>query len=151
MNSQYSIRKATVEDLENLVNLFDQYRIFYRKESNVDDAKLFLKERMINHESVVFVAHTDKELVGFVQLYPLFSSIRMQRLWLLNDLFVMESHRNKGISKALLNTCAAFGKETGACGLMLETEKTNQIANQLYVTSNWQLDHEHNYYSLNLP
>jgi GNAT superfamily N-acetyltransferase len=150
MNTEYFIRKATVEDVEELGYLFDQYRIFYRKESDIHGAKIFLQDRISRQESMIFIAHTNEELVGFVQLYPLFSSTRMQRLWLLNDLFVKQSHRTKGISKDLLKVCVEFGKESGACGLMLETEKTNQIANQLYITSNWELDDEHNYYSLNL-
>ena len=87
------------------------------------------------------------DLVGFVQLYPLFSSTRMKKLWLLNDLFVVENFRGKGISKQLIEKCKDVCDDTGACGLMLETAKTNKTGNSLYVKTGFILDADHNYYS----
>ena len=86
-------------------------------------------------------------MVGFVQLYPIFSSTRMKKLWLLNDLFVDENHRGKGISKQLIKQCKDLCNDTGACGLILETAKTNTTANNLYVKTDFILDENHNYYS----
>ena len=87
------IRKVDIKDLDALSKLFDSYRIFYHKNSDVEAAKVFLKERIKNNESEIFVAEFEKHLVGFVQLFPIFSSTRMQRYWLLNDLFVAENYR----------------------------------------------------------
>lgn len=141
------IRNATIKDLESVVELFDKYRIFYEKESDKIKAKEFISERIELKDSQIFVAETfDKELVGFVQLYPIFSSTRMKRLWLLNDLFVANEHRGKGISKALIESSKEFTKQTNACGLILETAKTNTIGNQLYPRVGFLLDNEHNYY-----
>lgn len=95
-------RKATVQDVSQLAELFDQYRVFYHKESDIPAAENFLKERIKRNDSEIFVAESDDELVGFVQLYPLFSSTRMKRYWLLNDLFVNENYRGKGFSKGLM-------------------------------------------------
>jgi GNAT superfamily N-acetyltransferase len=142
------IKKATVEDVPRLAILFDQYRVFYHKESDMAGAVSFLKDRLTREESVVFLCEREGKLAGFVQLYPLFSSTRMQRLWLLNDLFVAEEFRGQGVSKALIEASRVFGIETGACGLSLETEKTNKIANQLYLSTHWELDDEHNFYFL---
>src|SRR5437868_4723419 len=124
------IRKATLTDLESLSLLFDAYRQFYRKLTDVEGAKNFLEERMKKEESVIFVAE-ENSLAGFAQLYPLFSSTRMKRMWLLNDLFVHPDWRGKGISKLLIEKCFELAKETKAAGVMLETEKTNIIGNQL--------------------
>ena len=64
-------------------------------------AENFLKERLENQDSEIFVAEENGILTGFTQLYPLFfSSTRMKRYWLLNDLFVNENHRGKGHSKS---------------------------------------------------
>ena len=68
-------------------------------------------------------------MTGFTQLYPLFSSTRMKRYWLLNDLFVNENHRGKGHSKALIESAKELCRETKACGILLETDKTNEIGN----------------------
>ena len=75
------IIQATSENLVPLALLFDAYRVFYRKESDVDAAFQFLKERIANEESIIFIAiDEDKSIKGFVQLYPLFSSTRMKKL-----------------------------------------------------------------------
>jgi ribosomal protein S18 acetylase RimI-like enzyme len=126
------IRKAILEDIPQLTRLFNLYRVFYRKEEDLEGAKKFLEERMMNKESIVFVAEIGTELVGFTQLYPQFSSTRMRRSWLLNDLYVLEEHRGMGISKQLIESAMLLAMETGSAGLMLETEKGNVIGNRLY-------------------
>ncbi len=89
-------------------------------------------------------------MVGFVQLYPLFSSTRMEKLWLLNDLFVIPNFRGKGISVELINQAKQLVKQTGACGLMLETEKNNIIGNNLYLKTGFVLSEGSNYYEYSL-
>ncbi|WP_271711513.1 GNAT family N-acetyltransferase [Marinigracilibium pacificum] len=74
----------------------------------------------------------------------------MKRVWLLNDLFVDEKYRGKGISVALINRAKKLAKETNAVGLMLETEKSNDIGNNLYPKTGFTLDKDHNYYSWEL-
>lgn len=88
-----------------------------------------------------------RDLVGFVQLYPIFSSTKMQKLWLLNDLFVAQPHRGKGISKQLIDISKELCENTNACGLVLETAKINDIGNQLYPKMGFLLDNAHNYYT----
>ena len=142
------IRKATIADLKLIVELFDHYRVFYEKESNKQKAEEFISERLQFDDSKIFIAETEnKKMVGFVQLYPIFSSTRMQRLWLLNDLFIDREHRGKGISKQLIETSKELCKQTNACGLILETAKTNSVGNELYPKVGFSLDKEHNYYS----
>lgn len=142
------IREATIEDINFVSELFDRYRVFYDKAPELQKAKEFISERLKQNDSKIFVAVTnDDTLVGFVQLYPLFSSTRMKRLWLLNDLFVDKEHRGKGISKQLIDSSKELCKQTNACGLILETAKTNSIGNELYPTVGFTLDIAHNYYS----
>jgi ribosomal protein S18 acetylase RimI-like enzyme len=142
------IRKATIKDLKCVIELFDNYRVFYEKLSDKLKAEEFISERLKLNDSEIFVAETDdKNLVGFVQLYPIFSSTRMQRLWLLNDLFIDKEQRGKGISKQLIEKSKELCKQTNACGLILETAKTNFVGNGLYPKVGFSLDNEHNYYS----
>jgi len=142
-----NIRKATLDDIEPLADLFDQYRVFYRKDPDPDGCRKFLSERISNKESEIFLAYTSEGTpVGFVHLYPLFSSTRMKRLWLLNDLYVVPEQRGKGFSKMLIDRSKELVKETGACGLSLETEKSNDIGNNLYPKTGFELDEDHNYY-----
>jgi ribosomal protein S18 acetylase RimI-like enzyme len=142
------IRKVKKSDLKNLAQLFDQYRVFYDKVSDLDKAEVFLKERIKNKESEIFVAQSfSGDLVGFIQLYPLFSSTQMKRLWLLNDLYVHPDFRGNGISKKLLEQAKDLCMQTNAAGFMLETSKTNLVANSLYEAMGFHLDTAHNYYT----
>ncbi len=140
-------RKATLTDIPATAKLFDQYRVWYKKETDLPGAIQFLTERLQNKESVIFVAeHTDNSLVGFTQLYPLFSSTRMKRLWLLNDLFVHPKFRGQGVSKMLIEAAKDHCIKTGGCAILLETGKDNDIGNQLYPRTGFEMNDVSNFY-----
>lgn len=140
------IREALLSDLDALVPLFDDYRMFYEMESDRAGAKEFLMARLRNNDSTIYVAEDGEMPVGFVQLYPLFSSTNMKRLWLLNDLYVEPAFRGRGASKLLIEEAKKLCRSTHAHGLLLETAKTNVIGNKLYPHAGFSLDTEHNYY-----
>jgi GNAT superfamily N-acetyltransferase len=141
------IRKATIGDLGELAELFNEYRVFYKKKPDVESAEQFLRERLTKNESEIFVSFNGIIMTGFAQLYPLFSSTRMKKIWLLNDLFVKEEFRGQGFSKALVERVKELCLQSGACGFMLETAKTNEIGNQLYQKMGLALDKEFNVYN----
>jgi GNAT superfamily N-acetyltransferase len=141
------IIEGTITDLEAIVSLFEKYRVFYKKEPNPNGSKTFIKERITNKDSVIYIAKSnDGQIVAFTQLYPSFTSTRLNKTWILNDLYVEKSHRGQGISKALISRAKRLVKETKAHGLLLETERDNHIANQLYVSTNFKLETNNYYY-----
>ena len=140
------IRQATPEDVPYLALLFNSYRVFYGKTPDIGAAAQFLNDRLVRHESEIFVAVEGDTIAGFMQLYPLFSSTRMKRLWLLNDLFVSEEYRGQGFSKALIEQAKELCRQTGACGFTLETGKDNIIGNQLYQQVGMKLSDGYNAY-----
>jgi ribosomal protein S18 acetylase RimI-like enzyme len=142
-----NIRIATINDLPQLCELFNSYRIFYRKDSDAEGAKNFLQERMENNESTIVVAEEENKLIGFTQCYPLFSSVRMKKILLLNDLFVLEKYRSIGISKQLIEAAKQLTRNTKASCLLLETEKTNNIGNKLYPSCGFILNDGSNFYA----
>lgn len=131
------IRRAKKKDIDQLSILLDKYRIFYKQKSDVDSAKSFLKKRMKRKESVIFVAEERKDLIGFTQLFPIFSSVSMQRTWLLNDLYVNEKARGIGAATALLNAAKKFGAETNSKWLLLQTAADNFTAQRVYEKNGW--------------
>ncbi|SIQ08149.1 Ribosomal protein S18 acetylase RimI [Peribacillus simplex] len=141
-----SIQKATLHELESLTELFDLYRVFYEQTSDLGRAREFLRERLTNGESVVFMAYDEGNPIGFVQLYPSFSSVSMMRSWVLNDLFVKESARKKGFGEELLNAAITFARETGAKGVSLETGKDNVNAQKLYEKIGFVRESNHFFY-----
>ncbi len=143
-----SILRATPSELDKLTPLFDGYRQFYEQASNLVGARQFLYDRMVRHQSAIFLALDDEEAVGFTQLYPSFSSASMQRLWILNDLFVAAAGRRQGVGEALLERARQFAVEDGAKGLMLETAVSNTTAQKLYERLGWKRDTEFYVYNL---
>ena len=135
-----TIRRATPADLPALAPLFDAYRRFYGQPGDVARADAFLRERLQRNESVVLLAERDGAAAGFTQLYPMFSSVRTARLWILNDLFVAELARRSGVARALLDAAAAFAQDDGARGILLETSRDNAPARALYRAAGWNED-----------
>ncbi len=133
-----NIRPATIADLEPLAILFDGYRVFYKQDSDIDAAIKFLKDRIEKEESVIFVAEEENELLGFTQLFPLFSSVGMKRTWLLNDLYVATKARKKGIASGLLQKSKEFGTITNSRWLLLQTSEDNYTAQSVYEANGWQ-------------
>ena len=140
------IRKAHSGDVKPLAILFDQYRNFYGKNSDIESAEEFLDARIENNDSEIFIAEENDTITGFVQLYPLFSSVRMKKYWLLNDLFVNEHFRGKGHSKKMIEEAKILCQKTDACGILLETDKTNTIGNQLYPSCGFRIYEHANFY-----
>ncbi len=144
------VRHATVEDIPQVGELFDAYRVSYEQASDRDAAVEFIGQRMQNGDSVVFVAERDQELIGFTQLYPTFSSVAMRRVWVLNDLFVTPTARRLGVGRQLLEAAAAFGRSGQAVRLELATATDNVGAQRLYEGLSWKRDEVFLHYSLQL-
>ncbi|WP_226470317.1 GNAT family N-acetyltransferase [Luteimonas panaciterrae] len=133
-----SIRRATLDDLDALTPLFDAYRGFYEQRSEPELARDFLQARLQRGESVIFLGHIDNTPAGFTQLYPMFSSVRATRIWILNDLFVAPEARRHGVAQGLLQAAADFARADGAARLELETTPDNLTAQALYRAQGWQ-------------
>jgi len=129
------IRKANIQDLDQLTNLFDQYVVFYKKPSNYKKHYTYLKERLENNEATVFVATDDKNpenIIGFALIYITFSSLELNKILILNDIFVDSSARKNGIGEKLIQETIAFAKEIGSNDIRLRTAKNNTVAQKLY-------------------
>lgn len=132
--SKIVIKQIDRTEANLVVGLFNQYRIFYKQFSDMGMAQAFINERLQNNESIIFVA-IDAELqkpVGFTQLYPKYSSVRLVQNWILNDLYVEESHRRQGIGEQLIKVAMDFAKTRGSKFVQLETAVDNHAAQSLY-------------------
>ena len=147
----FQIRQATILDLDTLAPLFDGYRQFYGQPADLARARDFLAERFRHHESLILLARDEHGAgLGFTQLYPLFSSVRTVRTWLLNDLFVVVQARRQGVASALLRAAAEHAHALGAASLSLSTALDNTPAQALYESLGWQRDRQFCEYSLTL-
>lgn len=126
------IVKAGLEDLSGVARLFDLYRQYYECEPDLSQATRFIKERMQNGESDIFLASEGASAQGFVQLYPSFCSVEAAKIYILHDLYVDGEHRKSGVGESLMNRATQWAKENGAVRLDLLTEHTNQAGQHLY-------------------
>jgi GNAT superfamily N-acetyltransferase len=144
------VTRATVDDVDALLPLFAGYLRFYGKP--VDEVRIhdFLSGRIGYQESVVFLARdaATSEALGFVQLYPAFASLSQARSWILNDLFVAESARRRGVSKLLMEAARELAVKTQACELFLQTARDNVVAQSLYTSLGWERDDHFLVYTL---
>lgn len=147
---QLKIYQATIEDLEGISHLFNGYRMFYQQTSDLEGAKTYIKNRLENKDSIIFVVKDKQEYLGFTQLYPTFSSISMKRAWVLNDLYVDTETRNQGIGNMLLHKAKDFAIETGAKSISLETAPDNYAAQRLYEKNGYKRDSQFYHYDLDL-
>ena len=128
-------QEATIEDLNQLTNLFDQYAVFYKKPSDYDKHFAYLKERIENNEAIIYFAFDDEKpekAIGFTLVYVTFSSLALNKILILNDLFVDSNIRKKGTGEQLILKTVELAKELGSNLIRLRTAKNNTIAQGLY-------------------
>lgn len=140
------IVKATATHTAAIAALFNAYRVWYNQPHDPDGALQFIDERLRNNDSIIYAAVENGKMIGFTQLYPLFSSVKMKKGWLLNDLFVHPDHRNLGAGGALLNAARELGVTTGAGWIMLQTDIINTGAQALYERAGFEKDEMCFYY-----
>ena len=148
MTDEIEIVHALPNHVDEVAPLFDAYRVWYGEESDPAGAHHFLSQRLTANESEIFFARRGDQPVAFTQLYPVFSSVSMGRVWILNDLYVGESARRQGVGTILLEAAAEFARTLGAIRLELETEQTNTAAQAAYEALGWQKNSKFLHYSL---
>ena len=139
---------ATITDLEIIAHLFNDYRQFYKKASDLALAKAFIHDRLQNNESVILVASNETQsFVGFCQLYPTFCSVEASPIYSLYDLYVIPEARRSGVGKALLQAAQALAVERGKTRMDLTTARTNKPAQAAYELLGWVRDEDFYAYS----
>ncbi|MBT8184128.1 MAG: GNAT family N-acetyltransferase [Eudoraea sp.] len=133
------IVRAGEKQIDQLVPLFDAYRTFYQQTTDPEAARKYLLDRLKNKEATVFMALDNEVPIGFTLLYNTFSSVSMEPVYILNDLYVQAGSRKRGVGEALLNRAKLHCKQEGFKGLALETA-TDNPAQYLYERLNWKKD-----------
>ena len=150
MNAAVTIRLAEASDLDQLADLFDQYRQFYECPPDLGAAKNWLAENLERGRSTLFAADNGARLLGFTQLYPALCSVDLVNYFVLYDLYVIEAARRQGIARALMNAASDWAKTQGAARLDLETARDNAPGQALYRDLGYELDEVFLKFSLDL-
>lgn len=129
------IIKATISEIDNLSPVFHEYRgisISREEVTSIEDSKTWLHDRIQNGQAVFFNVVDEGQIVGFSTLYQGFSSISLKKYWILNDLYVIPSYRNRGCAKLLISYILKYAVTSGSKGVELETSYSNKHAQTLY-------------------
>jgi ribosomal protein S18 acetylase RimI-like enzyme len=141
------IRQAGFNDIELVSKIFNEYRVFYGCEPDLKGAESFIYERVKNLESIIFIATDENDkCIGFTQLFPLFSSVSMKKVYILNDLFVYPDYRRQNVATLLLSESIRLGKHFQAARITLTTEISNLNAQKLYENNGFSFDRENKVY-----
>lgn len=135
-----TVIRAELADVLEAAQLFAMYREFYGEPYDPSASGAFLASRIVRDESIVLLGLDGDEVVGFAQIYPSFSSTRLAKIWVLNDLYVVEHARGTGAVDELLDTIASMATSAGAHAIELSTAHTNTRAQAVYERHGYQLD-----------
>ena len=150
MNATATVRLAEARDLDQLADLFDQYRQFYECPPDLGAAKNWIAENLDQGRSTIFAADNGAQLLGFAQLYPALCSVDLVNYFVLYDLYVIEAARRQGIARTLMNAASEWAKTQGAARLDLETARDNYPGQALYRDLGYELDEVFLKFSLDL-
>ena len=144
------ITRATKEHYNDVGALFDLYRQFYKYKTNLKASTKYIKDRINQNESFIFICFYKKEPAGFVQLYETFDSLNINKKLILYDLYVDRKYRKNGIGRKLMNEAKKLAKFKKIQNIELSTAKNNKKAQSLYESLDYKRDKEYYNYFLEL-
>lgn len=128
------ICQISVDKLGELKSLFMDYRTFYGVHRQVDaEVEEFLVGIVNNSKAGIFFGYFEGDhLLGFATVYFCYSSVSMTSIAILNDLYVKEENRLKGIGTRLIEHCKDYCSNNGISRLQWLSKKDNHLSGQLY-------------------
>jgi GNAT superfamily N-acetyltransferase len=134
MPAEFEITALATEEFEQLLPMIAAYQGFYeagdiRTERNRAFFRRFIAP---SDEGMLLRAREDEEIVGYACLFWHFSSTRAVETVLMNDLFVAEAARGRGVGGALIEASADVARARGAHHLEWSTRPDNHTAQRLY-------------------
>ncbi|QQZ09841.1 GNAT family N-acetyltransferase [Heyndrickxia vini] len=130
-----SIRRVYLEDIDELIDLMFQYIVDFYKRPRPEEKDLrnLIKHLLESPEvGVQFVAESEGKLVGFSTLYFTFSTTRVKKVAILNDLFVAPSMRGLKVGEQLFKESLAYTKANDYAAMSWQTAYDNLIGQSLY-------------------
>ena len=142
------IIRANKNHIDDISILFDLYRQFYKYQKNLNNSKNYIHKRLVNNESIIFIAIKNEKIIAFVQLYETFDSLNLSKKLVLYDLYVLDKYRKLGIGRKLMNKSRDFAKIKKFPRIELSTSIDNYNAQKLYESLDYIRDKEYYDYCL---
>jgi GNAT superfamily N-acetyltransferase len=132
--AEVEIAPIAVEEFEQLLPLIAAYQRFYKAEEVSEERNRTFFRRFLapSEDGLLLGARSDGRLVGYACLYWHFSSLEATESVLMNDLYVDEAVRGKGVGRALIEASAEVARERGTPFVEWSTAPDNHTAQRLY-------------------
>jgi GNAT superfamily N-acetyltransferase len=132
--AEVEIAPIAVEEFEELLPLIAAYQRFYEvKEIDEERNRAFFRRFLApSEDGLLLGARLDGRLVGYACLYWHFSSTEATESVLLNDLYVEDSTRGRGVGRALIEATAEVARERSVPFVEWSTAPGNRTAQRLY-------------------
>ena len=130
----FQISQVTIDDLVDLLPLMRAYCTFY--ESDAADADLramataFLDEG--SGGTQLIARDGSGQAIGHATVLWSWDTTLGRRLAVMEDLFVAEAARGRGVGAALIEACRQLASDQGRSWLAWETAPDNETAQRLY-------------------
>ena len=134
---EYLIRPIEPRDYPKIIELFKEFALFEK-----------LPEKMTNSVSQIendkelfncFIAETNDTIIGYTTYFYAYYSWIGKSLYL-DDLYVTQKHRNKGLGKKLLNTVINLAKENNCKKVRWQVSSWNKNAQNFYKNIGAEID-----------
>lgn len=132
--AEVEIAPIAAGDFEELLPLIAAYQRFYEVE-DVDDERnraFFRRFLAPSDDGLLLGARSEGRLVGYACLYWHFSSLEACESVLMNDLYVDDAVRGRGVGRALIEAAAAVAREREVPFVEWSTAPDNETAQRLY-------------------
>jgi GNAT superfamily N-acetyltransferase len=122
------------DQFEALLPMIAAYQGFYEaKEIDTERNRVFFRRFIApSDEGMLIGAWRGDELVGYACLFWHYSSTRARDTVLMNDLYVDQGSRGRGVGRALIDAGAEVARERGSPHLEWTTRPDNRTAQRLY-------------------
>nr|WP_236619641.1 GNAT family N-acetyltransferase [Bacillus sp. 1NLA3E] len=107
---------------------------FYKQPEPKENELIGLINYLLKNPSsgLQFVAEENGELLGFTTLYFTFSTLKVKKQAILNDLYVVPYARGKKVGEKLFQTSLDYIRENDFSSMTWETATDNVVAQSLY-------------------
>ena len=137
LSNGLSIRAVTEQDYDGWLPLWHGYNAFYGRSGatalSMDVTRVTWARFFDGHEPVhALVAERDSQLLGLAHYLFHRSTISVNPVCYMQDLFTIGAARGKGIGRALIEGVCERARLAGAPRVYWHTHETNRTAMQLY-------------------
>ena len=119
MSTEILIKKVTKTNFDSFINLLEKMALFEDQSHPDSAAKKRLKEDALskNPKYEAFIANLGSQDIGFMIIYPTYSSFLALPSLFLEDIFVLKEFRKQRIGQKMFDYCVKLAKDRD-CGRM---------------------------------